>query len=55
VRCRDEDIDIFYQNRSRETFDENIVEGASMLDIDSGEVSLYRQLRAAEHPDAEEL
>ena len=55
VRCRDEDIDIFYQNRSRETFDESIVDGASMLDIDSREVSLYRQLRSAEHPDAEEL
>jgi ATP-dependent DNA helicase RecG len=55
VRCRDEDIDIFYQDRKRESFDENIVDGASLADIDPQMIALYRELRKVDHPDAEEL
>lgn len=55
IRCRDEDIHMFYQDRGTETYDESIVSDATLKDIDPTEISRYRDIRRAVYPEAEEL
>lgn len=53
--CNDDDLQAFYQTRSLDTPDRQIVEGASWQDIDQEAVDTYRKARAKLNPLAEEL
>lgn len=53
--CTDDDLSVFYQTRTIETPDKNIVEGADWSDIDPDAITAYRKARAEANPLAEEL
>lgn len=55
IRCTDDDLLIFYQNRSVETFDETVVTDADIDDFDSSAIEEYRREYAKSNPDAEVL
>ena len=53
--CTDEDIRIFHTNAGRKTFDESIITGASLDDIDPQAIGEYRRARRTANPHAPEL
>ena len=55
LRCTDEDIGIFYENARLHSYDQTIVPGASVDEVDPAAVERYRQLRENVNPAAEEL
>lgn len=55
VRCTEDDLLVFYQSRSRETFDGAVCEDATLDDIDPAQLQEYRRLREQASPTAEEL
>lgn len=55
VRCTEDDLAVFYQDRSGETLDAAIVRDADMSAIDSAALAEYRRLRGEANPSAEEL
>lgn len=54
-RCTEDDIELMYQSRQRESFDTGLVAGAERDDLDGDAMADYRQARAEANPDAEEL
>jgi len=54
-KCTDEDIELFYQERSRQKFDQMHVYEATYDDIDPDAVSEYRKIRSRANSNAEEL
>lgn len=54
-RCTEDDLEMLYQSRQRESFDAGLVSGAGQDDIDDAAIADYRQARAEANPDAEEL
>lgn len=55
VRCTDDDLAIFYQERRGESFDGGLVRDADLSALDSQAIAEYRQLRSEANPAAEEL
>jgi ATP-dependent DNA helicase RecG len=53
--CTEDDLIVFYQNRRGESYDEQIINDASMADFDEDAIELYRQLRRDVDPRADEL
>ncbi|WP_214084082.1 ATP-binding protein [Methanoculleus sp.] len=54
-KCTDEDIELFYQERSRQKFDQMYVNEATYDDIDPDAVLEYRKIRSRVNSNAEEL
>ncbi|WP_313311425.1 ATP-binding protein [Pulveribacter sp.] len=54
-RCTEDDLELLYQSRQRESFDAGLVPGAALEDFDESAMADYRQARAEANPDAEEL
>jgi ATP-dependent DNA helicase RecG len=54
-RCNHNDLAELYQQRTGQSFDGSIVQGASIEDIDSDALDYYRQVRESISPSAEEL
>lgn len=54
-RCTEDDLEMLYQSRQRESFDAGLVSGAGQDDFDATAIADYRQARAEANPDAEEL
>ena len=54
-RCTEDDLIIFYQDRRGETYDEQLVNDATLVDFDDDAIELYRKLRMEVHSQAEEL
>ena len=54
-RCTEDDLEMLYQSRQRESFDAGLVFGAEPEDLDDNAIADYRQARAEANPDAEEL
>lgn len=54
-RCTEDDLQVFYQGRSGESFDFGIIKDAELTDIDADAVAEYRRIRVEANPDAEEL
>ena len=54
-RCTEDDLEMLYQSRQRESFDAGLVSGAERDDFDDNAIADYRQARAEVNPDAEEL
>lgn len=55
VRCTDDDLAVFYQERRNESYDATTVRDADMAAIDPAALAEYRRLRAEANPTAEEL
>lgn len=55
VRCTDDDLAVFYQERRGESFDGIMVRDADLSALDSQAITEYRRLRAEVNPAAEEL
>jgi ATP-dependent DNA helicase RecG len=53
--CTEDDLVLFYQDRRGETYDEQIVADAELVDLDPEIINQYRQLRRDVDADAEEL
>ena len=54
-RCTDEDMVIFYGNRSGESYDLSILSSAELSDFDPDAIEHYRNLRRKVNSEAEEL
>lgn len=54
-RCTDEDIELFYQEGSRQKYDQMYINEATYDDIDPDAISEYRKVRSRVNPSAEEL
>ena len=54
-QCTEDDLIVFYQDRKGQSFDEHILDDATLDDIDEEVIELYRQLRRDVDPNAEEL
>ncbi len=54
-RCSDDDLSCLFNNRGNKTYDEAIIQGAKMSDIDPEAIEYYRFLRKRVNPTAEEL
>ena len=54
-QCTEDDLIAFYQDRRGESHDEQIVQDASLNDLDDEAIELYRQLRREVDSQAEEL
>lgn len=54
-RCTEDDMVVFYQGRTSTTYDEHIIEDATIEDFDVEAIELYRKLRLGVDPDADEL
>jgi len=55
VKCTEDDLQVFYADRTGESFDRRIMEDAAMDDLDPDEIEHYRALRRKVNPAAEEL
>ncbi len=55
VRCTDDDLAVFYQERRGESFDGSTVRDADLSALDPAMIAEYRRLRAEANPAAEEL
>ena len=55
VRCTDDDLAVFYQERRGESFDASVVRDADLSALDPEALSEYRRLRTEANPSAEEL
>lgn len=54
-RCTEDDIALFHQLRTHQTFDETTVMGATIEDLDAQAMQEYRRARAQVNPNATEL
>lgn len=54
-RCSEDDMVLFYGNHKSETFDRQVIEDATLDDIDPAAIVTYREMRRRMKPDAEEL
>jgi ATP-dependent DNA helicase RecG len=54
-RCTDDDLAVFYQDRNGETYDQQIVPDAELIDLDPEMIQLYRTMRKDVDAEAEEL
>lgn len=54
-KCTEEDLTELYHERQSRGFDETIIEGATIDDLDDEAIDEYRRARAEVDPDAEEL
>jgi len=55
VRCTDDDLAVFYQERRGESFDSALMRDADLSALDPSAIAEYRRLRADANPAAEEL
>jgi len=55
VRCTDDDLAIFYQERRGESFDSTMLRDSDISALDPLAIADYRRLRAESNPTAEEL
>lgn len=55
VRCTDDDLAVFYQERRGESFDGIVIRDADLSALDPQAITEYRRLRAEANPAAEEL
>lgn len=55
MRCTDEDLFAFFQNKTSEAYDTSLLEESTWDDIDPNAVSAYRRARAEVNRIAEEL
>ena len=55
VRCTDDDLAVFYQERRGESFDSTMLRDADLTALDPAAIAEYRRLRAESNPAAEEL
>lgn len=55
VRCTDEDLAVFYQDRRGESFDSSVLRDADLSALDPAAIAEYRRLRSSSNPSAEEL
>ena len=55
IHCTDEDYALFYELRNMRPYDETIIPGSTLNDIDLYAVSEYRRLREKRKPSASEL
>jgi len=55
VRCTDDDLAVFYQERRGESFDGSILRDADLTALDPGAIAEYRRLRQEAYPAAEEV
>jgi len=55
VRCTDDDLAVFYQERRGESFDGSTLRDADLSVLDPNAIAEYRRLRAEANPTAEEL
>jgi len=54
-RCTEDDLELFFSDRKRRSFDAGCVNDADLSDFDSATLDEYRDMRAKANPDAEEL
>lgn len=54
-RCTDKDIELYYQERSYQTFDQTPIKEASLDDFEPQAINAYRRLRKEVNPNASEL
>jgi ATP-dependent DNA helicase RecG len=54
-RCTEDDLQVFFDGRSNETYDYSAIVDTSIEDIDPDALADYRRARAEASPDAEEL
>jgi ATP-dependent DNA helicase RecG len=55
VRCTDDDLAVFYQERRGESFDGSVLRDADLTALDPGAIAEYRRLRQEAYPAAEEV
>jgi ATP-dependent DNA helicase RecG len=55
LSCTDEDLELFYQQRDRISFDESILPDTSPEDFDPNAITAYRRARGEANPSAAEL
>lgn len=55
IRCTEEDLAVFYQDRQPASFDSSILPDGEMEEIDLDAIAEYRRLRKETSPGAEEL
>ena len=55
LSCTDEDLELFYQQRDRTSFDESAMPDTSPEDFDPKAIAAYRRARAEANPSAAEL
>ena len=53
--CTDDDVQMLYQGREHHSFDETLVQDATLDDLDPKAIDEYRRVRATANPDAPEL
>lgn len=53
--CTDDDLQVLYNHRQHQTFDETVVSDADLDDLDPGAIAEYRRSRAESNPTAPEL
>ncbi len=54
-KCTERDLELFYQERSNQTFDQTPVKDASLDDFESQAIDAYRRIRKQVNPNASEL
>ena len=55
VKCTDQDLELFYQERQNQSYDTIPILDATLDDLDPQAVNVYRQERAKVNPNAAEL
>ena len=55
IKCTEEDVLVLYQNRKSDSYDESVIDGASLDDISGEELDYYRELRKKEKEFADDL
>ncbi|MCR9234583.1 MAG: putative DNA binding domain-containing protein [bacterium] len=55
IKCTEEDVLVLYQNRKSDSYDESLIDGASLDDISTEELDYYRELRKNEKEFADDL
>ena len=54
-QCTEDDMAVLYSERDAQTYDETVLHGATMQDIDPDAVDYYRMMRQRVNPTAEEI
>ncbi len=55
IKCTDQDIELFYQERQNQSYDTTLVSEATLSDLDPHAIHAYRQAREKLNPSASEL
>lgn len=55
VKCTEEDLYVFYQERNAQPYDQTPIPHATLDDFDEQVIAEYRRMRAEKDPEAEEL